>query len=298
MKAIRLLGRLLLVPVLALGAAVMAVSCSSMDNGGGTGGHQGSGGVTAGTGGSGSGSGGATHTGGASGQGGATGAGGVTGAGGITGAGGVTGAGGSGVGGAIVDAGSGSGGSSTDAGAGTGGRGTGGAAATDAGPSDGGGATMTLTSTAFTEGGRFPAANTCTGGAQMSPALAWTGAPAGTQSFAIVLTDMSNNFHHWVIWDIPATATMLAANLAKTATLADPANAREVNRFGGTGYSGPCPQGTDHMYQFEVHALDTAMLNVGATVATTEAGVTSVRTQILAHTLGHGDLTGISNASP
>lgn len=156
---------------------------------------------------------------------------------------------------------------------------------------------MTLTSTAFMEGGRFPAANTCTGNSHVSPELAWTAGPSGTQSYAIILTDTTNSFVHWAIWDIPPATLSLPASLAKTATLSDPAGARQVNRFGSNGYFGPCPSGTDHVYQFEVHALDSAMLPVAATVPTTAAGIASVRTAVMAHTLGHADLTGVSNAS-
>src|SRR5678815_5838839 len=73
----------------------------------------------------------------------------------------------------------------------------------DAASGDTGGgppATMSLTSTAFTEGGAIPTASTCKG-ANTSPALAWTGAPSGTQSFAVVLTDLSLTppLVHWVI---------------------------------------------------------------------------------------------------
>src|SRR5882672_3094433 len=68
------------------------------------------------------------------------------------------------------------------------------------------GGTMTLTSPAFSEGGTIPTVNTCKG-ANTSPALTWTGTPSGTQSFAVVLTDLTISMAHWVIYDIPASAT-------------------------------------------------------------------------------------------
>ena len=79
-------------------------------------------------------------------------------------------------------------------------------------PSDA--ATLTLTSPAFVAGGAIPAANTCSG-VNTSPQLTWTGAPSGTLSFAVVLTDLSLTPHlvHWVIYDIPAGATGLPADV-------------------------------------------------------------------------------------
>ena len=52
-------------------------------------------------------------------------------------------------------------------------------------------------------------------GAGTSPELHWTGAPANTKSFAVVLQDLSGNSTHWVIWNIPGTATMLPENVVE-----------------------------------------------------------------------------------
>ncbi len=76
---------------------------------------------------------------------------------------------------------------------------------------------MTLTIAALA-GGTFPDANTCAG-VNTSPAMSWTAGPAGTLSYAVVLTDTFQNAAHWVIWDIPSTVTSLAAALPGTATL-------------------------------------------------------------------------------
>src|SRR5438552_2672943 len=84
------------------------------------------------------------------------------------------------------------------------------------GSSGGAPATLTLTSTAFTEGTMIPAAQTCTGDSHMSPPLSWTAGPSGTMSYAIALVDMTNTFVHWTIWDMPASTTSLAGNLPKT----------------------------------------------------------------------------------
>jgi Raf kinase inhibitor-like YbhB/YbcL family protein len=202
--------------------------------------------------------------------------------------------------------GSGTGGTNT----GTGGTGTGGAgtagtngSGADAaieGPRMDGGTTLTVTSGAFAEGETIPAANTCAG-ANGSPTIAWTQVPVGALSFAVLLTDLSISTIHWVIWDIKATTHALPADLLLTPALTMPADvagamqAHHVPFFGTTdnGYRGPCPSGALHNYQFEVHALDVAMLP-GVTAASTPP---DVRVQILAHSLGFGDLVGMSTAS-
>jgi Raf kinase inhibitor-like YbhB/YbcL family protein len=94
--------------------------------------------------------------------------------------------------------------------------------------------------------------------ANISPELHWTGAPAGTKSFAIVLFDVTYGQAHWVIWNIPATVSMLAANVPKdTATPAIPAGSRQANaNFAtpeGDGYFGPhlpC-----NVFEFAIYAL-------------------------------------------
>jgi Raf kinase inhibitor-like YbhB/YbcL family protein len=95
----------------------------------------------------------------------------------------------------------------------------------------------------------------------ISPELRWTGVPAGTQSFAIVLFDVTFGQAHWVIWNIPANVTMLAANVPKdTATPATPAGARQANANfapqGGDGYFGPhlpC-----NVFHFALYALSSS----------------------------------------
>jgi Raf kinase inhibitor-like YbhB/YbcL family protein len=117
---------------------------------------------------------------------------------------------------------------------------------------------ITLTSTDFAPDGVIP--RDCTGeGADRSPALNWTLVPEGTQSFAIICHDpdaplVSSNgrygFVHWVLYNLPATVSELAAGT----DLGTPGQ----NNFGGSGYAGPMPpegHGT-HRYYFWVLALD------------------------------------------
>jgi Raf kinase inhibitor-like YbhB/YbcL family protein len=92
-----------------------------------------------------------------------------------------------------------------------------------------------------------------------SPALAWTGAPAGTMSFAISMFDATMRNTHWILWDIPADTTMLPANLPRGAMPAMPAGATQKSAFGGTpGYEGP--GAGPGSYEIEIWALNVAKL--------------------------------------
>jgi len=159
------------------------------------------------------------------------------------------------------------------------------------GTTDGGATALALTSTAFTNGSTIPVVYTCNGGAQgnISPELSWTAGPAGTSSYAIVLTDLDNMLVHWVIWDIPPAVTALPEGLQKAANPAMPAGAKQTMAPSGntSGYYGPCPPNVHH-YEFAVHALDVATL---PNVDTTQKG-NAVKPVVLAHDLASATLTG------
>ncbi len=122
---------------------------------------------------------------------------------------------------------------------------------------------LTLASPDFTPGARLALAQVydkggCNGG-NHSPALVWTGAPAGTKSFALLVNDSDapGGFWHWALIDIPASVSALAEGAAA------PNGARTlVNDFGDFGYSGPCPPSGagPHHYHFVLYALDVAKL--------------------------------------
>ncbi|HKI56069.1 MAG TPA: YbhB/YbcL family Raf kinase inhibitor-like protein [Trueperaceae bacterium] len=110
----------------------------------------------------------------------------------------------------------------------------------------------------------------CTGG-DVSPALSWTGAPAGTQSFAITMFDPDarngQGFWHWTMYDIAAGTTGLQEGAGAPGSELAPAGAVEgATSFGAPGYGGPCPPQGDapHHYQLTVYALDVATLDVPA----------------------------------
>jgi hypothetical protein len=177
---------------------------------------------------------------------------------------------------------------SAGAAAGTSGGGgvTGAAGATDGGvvdsgsdqsASEGGGGLLALMSTAFAEGATIPNTYTCAGGTDMhmSPPLAWTGQPAGTKGWAIVLKDTTNMFTHWAIWDIPPTAMALAMGVpVSTHTPADPAGAKQVGGNNQSmGYISPCPPaGQTHTYVFTLYA-QSALPLPGVTTAQTAADI-------------------------
>ena len=150
------------------------------------------------------------------------------------------------------------------------------------------GAALAVTSTAFTEGGAIPITHTCKD-ANTSPPLAWTGAPSGTLSFAVVLTDLSLTPHlvHWAMFDIPAAATDLPANVEKVYAPSNVPGAHQVSfRSQIQGYQGPCPP-SQHTYEFAASALDVVTLP-GATMQTTPGEVVAL---IDMHRLGGGTLT-------
>ncbi|MEO5726584.1 MAG: YbhB/YbcL family Raf kinase inhibitor-like protein [Byssovorax sp.] len=145
-----------------------------------------------------------------------------------------------------------------------------------------------LTSTGVTEGAAIPPQYACAGN-NGSPDLTWTQGPAGTLSYAVVLTDKSNSLLHWVIWDIAGATTSLPAGVEKTANPAIPAGSKQGKSYDKKtfGYLGPCPPNM-HIYEFAVFALDVAALpNV-----TTASTLTQVKAEILNHDLATTTLTG------
>jgi Raf kinase inhibitor-like YbhB/YbcL family protein len=137
-----------------------------------------------------------------------------------------------------------------------------------AGAADGSQSTMQLSCEAFADGGKIPAKFTCDD-KNLSPALKWSGAPAGTKSFALVVDDPDapmGTWVHWVLYDLPANAAELSEGVPKTETI--PAGGKQgVNDFKQIGYGGPCPPPAKaHRYMFKLYALDTALdLKPGAT---------------------------------
>ncbi len=118
---------------------------------------------------------------------------------------------------------------------------------------------MRLHSGDFTDGGAMSTQlmSADCGGANHSPSLDWSGAPAGTKSFALILRDpdapVAGGFIHWVLYDVPATTKQLAGDATQQAGQAG------LTTTGKASYYGPCPPpGKPHHYVFTLYALDIA----------------------------------------
>ncbi len=156
------------------------------------------------------------------------------------------------------------------------------------GQEKGGSMALQITSTAFSPGEMIPKKFTCDG-PDVSPQLAWNDPPVGTEGFALIADDPDapvGTWVHWVLYDLPASARMLAEGVAKQEQL--PSGARQGrNDFGKIGYDGPCPPpGKPHRYFFKLYALDAEPnLKAGATKADVERALKG-------HILGQGELIG------
>ena len=138
-----------------------------------------------------------------------------------------------------------------------------------------------VSSAAFAEGGAIPQAYTCQGG-DISPPLAWSGAPAGTAAFALIVDDPdANDWVHWLIYDLPGATSSLDENASKTSTAP-----QGKTTWGSVGYRGPCPPSGTHRYRFQLLALS-ARLGVPA-----GAEVAAVRQAAASVTLAETSLTG------
>lgn len=159
----------------------------------------------------------------------------------------------------------------------------------DAGAVDAG--VFTLASSVLDAGAVFPVRYTCadTGTlGKVSPPLSWTVGPSAL-SYTPVMVDTSINLTHWVIWDLPASASDLQEGISNVAAPAVPAGAKQTTSYDNTtyGYRGPCPP-ANHLYRFTVYALDVATLP-GVTTASSRA---QVQTAIAGHAIGSAALTG------
>jgi Raf kinase inhibitor-like YbhB/YbcL family protein len=138
-------------------------------------------------------------------------------------------------------------------------------------------------SSAFAPGEAIPRRHTCDG-ADVSPALSWSGVPEGARSLALIMDDPDapvGTFTHWLAWGIDPEAGGLAEGEAA------PVEGR--NDFGVVGYRGPCPppRHGPHRYFFRLYALDSAVgLRAGASRRELERALAG-------HVLGIAALVGI-----
>jgi Raf kinase inhibitor-like YbhB/YbcL family protein len=133
---------------------------------------------------------------------------------------------------------------------------------------------FTLTSPDIAAGARIAEAQVFSGfgcqGSNISPALAWRNAPAGTKSFALLVHDpdapTGSGWWHWIVYNIPASVSSLPAGAGDPAKKALPAGVVQGRTdFGTAGYGGPCPPpGKPHRYYFMLYALKVATLDLPA----------------------------------
>ena len=153
----------------------------------------------------------------------------------------------------------------------------------------GGSMALALSSSSFADQGEIPTRFTCEGD-DVSPALAWSGVPAGTKSLALIVDDPDApdprapkmTWVHWVVYDLPPSATSLPE-----AARALPSGARDgLNDWKRTGYGGPCPPIGRHRYFHKLYALDTVLPDLGA------ATKAQVEEAMKGHVLDRAELVG------
>jgi len=157
---------------------------------------------------------------------------------------------------------------------------------------------LLMTTTAFEDGGVIPDKYTQAAGPMaVSPELKWSQVPPGTQSFVLLLHDPEPALNksskmdvtHWLIWNIPATATGLKEGVPAGEL---PDGSRQVS-LRANAYMGPgAPAGPYHHYTFELYALDTKLDVAQGTpgeAASTRVGVVNAMD---GHVLGKAILVG------
>jgi len=128
---------------------------------------------------------------------------------------------------------------------------------------------LVLSSAAFKPSGPIPRKHTCEG-EDVSPPLQWSGAPPGTQSFALIADDPDapdpaapqRTWVHWVIVDLPASANGIPENSARTGLASGARQGK--NDWNREGWGGPCPPVGRHRYFFKLYALDTTLTALSA----------------------------------
>ena len=138
---------------------------------------------------------------------------------------------------------------------------------------------MSLSTTAWTDGGQIPVKYSQIG--DVSPPLTWSDPPMNTASFVLMAYDMdgaatgsTDGLLHWLVWNIPGTARGLPEGVPQGPQLPD--GTRQISQT-GPNYRGPAAvsNGPAHHYAFELFALDTVLTiePVGQPVAATRAAV-------------------------
>jgi Raf kinase inhibitor-like YbhB/YbcL family protein len=121
---------------------------------------------------------------------------------------------------------------------------------------------MTLTSPAFSEGGKIPSKYTCEG-ENVNPELIINGVPHNAKSLVLIMDDpdvpetvrKEKMYDHWVVFNIPPSTTKIPEN-------SQPQGTPGKNTGGGLNYVGPCPPDKEHRYFFKLYALDSDLISL------------------------------------
>jgi len=141
-----------------------------------------------------------------------------------------------------------------------------------------------LSSSAFANGESIPVIYTCNG-KRISPALAWTEPPAGTQSFALIVDDLdAGNYVHWLLYNIPAAQRSLP-EAVQTGQELDGGMVQGLSGGAVFVYVGMCPPALHH-YSFKLYALDLMLKKEQG------AGRASLLAAIQGHILAQSELIG------
>jgi len=131
----------------------------------------------------------------------------------------------------------------------------------------------------------------CSGG-NISPALAWSGAPKGTKSFAVTVYDpdapTGSGWWHWLVYNIPASVSELPTGAGSAGGKLPAGAVQGHTDFGTAGFGGACPPAGDkpHRYIFTVYALKSESIDAPA-----EASAAMVGFMIHANTLAKASIT-------
>jgi len=133
-------------------------------------------------------------------------------------------------------------------------------------------------------------------GDNLSPALSWSGAPEGTESFALMVHDPDAptggaGFWHWIVLDIPGSTDSLERGAGEVGGEALPEGARMLrNDYGVNGWGGPCPPEGDeaHRYNITLYALPMKKLDVPAGASKAVTGF-----MVNANAIGSATLQGL-----
>jgi len=151
--------------------------------------------------------------------------------------------------------------------------------------------TLKITSSAFQSGGSIPSLYTCEG-RDLSPPLAWSGAPANVKTFTLIVDDPDapdpakpqRVYVHWVVYNLPASALSLRENGSKEGLPKGAVQGK--NDWGKPEYGGPCPPIGRHRYFFKLYALDTELIGLSSP---TKA---DVERAMKGHVVDSGELIG------